>query len=330
MSDHTGSPHRIEFLAALVFLNLSPFFVLLVNAAPPEREVPAAVITEIRWGHGRTEVKSLGSGEWSEARPLKVLRAGDEVRVSEDTVLFLLLSDGRGRHLVTATNSPYIVTAPIPENGTTRKLLALLQRSLSFLLASSKDSPDGTLGSRGGPGAPVILSAGLVLPASLLFEWQERNPSQYTVSITGPGGVLWQQDRVSGGSLEYPSSNAPVLEPGIKYTFRVRPNRGRSDEAYFEVLDATRAELVRQDVAYLRLELAPLVADGALVAIEASYLADHALLHDARLVLVEALKVHPEEPGFHLLLAELYTRMGLPEQAAESRREARALLARKH
>jgi len=327
MSDRKASSRRSQFLAATLSVGLLPFLTVLADAASPERHISVAVITHIQRGLGRAEVRPLGAGAWTDARPLRALRAGDEVRASDDAVLVLLLAGGRGRHIVTALNSPYVVvTPPMPQRGTPGKLQVLLQRSLSFLLASSNDGPEGALGSRGGPGVPVILSNGLVLPSSLVFHWQAQIPDLYTVSILSRGGVVWQQDRVNGGVLEYPVSKAPVLEPSIQYTLRVRPVQGRAKEAHFEVLDPARAELVRQELAYLRSELSPEVTDRALVAIEAAYLADHILLHDARLTVLRAVQTYPDEPSFHLLLAELYTRMGLPDQAIESRRKAKTLL----
>ena len=58
----------------------------------------------------------------------------------------------------------------------------------------------------------------------------------------------------------------------------------------------------------------------------AGLLAREGLLHDARRVVLVALDADRDEPTLHLLLGDLYSRTGLPEQAAESFDEAQFLL----
>ena len=65
-----------------------------------------------------------------------------------------------------------------------------------------------------------------------------------------------------------------------------------------------------------------------MTAIRAGYLLSQRLAYDARLVLISALASDPGEPTLHLLLGEVYTSVGLPEQAAESYAAAHTLLAR--
>jgi Tfp pilus assembly protein PilF len=72
--------------------------------------------------------------------------------------------------------------------------------------------------------------------------------------------------------------------------------------------------------------LGPTVSPNTLVTLQAGLLASNGLLHDARASLIAALAKDPEEPTLHFLLGNLYSKLGLAEQAAESYDEARFLV----
>src|SRR5258707_13123201 len=77
---------------------------LLLLAAPLVPALPAraqttetaAVITELKPGRGRVEVKPAAGGDWKAARPLLALRVGDALRTSGNASAAVLLSGGRG------------------------------------------------------------------------------------------------------------------------------------------------------------------------------------------------------------------------------------------
>ena len=66
----------------------------------------AAVITEIKPGRGRVEVRPAGSGDWRAARPLVALRA------TEDATAVVLFPSGRGTVRVDRAGSPFTVPGP--------------------------------------------------------------------------------------------------------------------------------------------------------------------------------------------------------------------------
>ena len=70
------------------------------------------------------------------------------------------------------------------------------------------------------------------------------------------------------------------------------------------------------------------VSPSSLAVARAGYLAEHGLLHDARLVVLAALARDPDEPVLHTLLGSLYNQVGLLAQAAEAFDEAESLLTR--
>lgn len=289
----------------------------------------AGVITEIKPGRGRVEVKAAGASEWRRAGPLMALRAGDTVRVSENASVVILLSGGRGSVKVDAASSPFVVPAPHAEAGKVQKARTLLAASLNFLSSEAKELPKAVLATRAGPRPPAILSPrnGPVLPGPLSFEWLGSRFSRYTLRILGPSGVVHEVKNLTGAKLDYPPT-APPLAPGTRYTFQVLAGSHPPQEAWFEVLDPQRAQAVQRELLVLEQELGPLVPPNTLVTARVGLLANRGLLHDARLALVAALAKDPDEPTLHQLLGNLYANAGLPELAAESYDEAQFLSTR--
>lgn len=298
----------------------------LPPAAGQGRE-PAGMITEIKVLRGQVEIQPAGAEVWRKAGPLLALRAGDTVRATEDASVVILLSDGRGSVKVTRTNSPYVVAIPQPGESKAQKAMALLESSFGFLSITPREEMRFALSTRGGLKPPVILSPlnGSVLPDSLTFEWLGDRSSRYTVRILGPDGVVLEKKDLTGARFDYPP-DAPPLTPGVRYTIQIHSGSRPVQEAWFEVLDAARAQAIRQDVKELEQTFGPSVSPNTLVAIRVGFLARNGLLHDARRTLIAALAEDPDEPTLHLLLGTLYEAAGLREQAAKAFDEARFLM----
>ena len=279
-------------------------------------------------GRGQVEVKPAGSAEWRKVRPLLAVRAGDTLRATDDASAVILLSGGRGSVKVAAAGSPFVVPAPQPGEGKLQKVATLVDASLGFLTSSARELPRAALGTRGGPRPPVILSPrnGPVLPDSLSFEWLGSRYGRYTIRIVGPSGVALERKGLAGGRLDYPPA-APALAPGIRYTFQVISGSHPPQEVWFEILDPARAQALRRDLTMLEQEFGPTVSPNTLAMLRAAFLAENGLIHDARLLVVGALGQDPDEPTLHFLLANLYAKVGLAQQAAESYEEARFLMA---
>jgi hypothetical protein len=289
----------------------------------------AGMITELKPGRGRVEVRPAGAPAWTAARPLQALRAGDAVRASADAVAVVLLTAGRGTVRVDAAGSPLTLAAPAAGEGRGQKARALVQAGVGFLAGATRESGQAMLSTRGVARPPVVLSPrnGPVLSDALVFEWNGSRFSRYTVRVLAPGGrVVAERPGVTGASWSYPPE-APRLQAGARYTFQVVGGAQAPQEAWFEVLDAARAQAIRADLAALEQELGA-APPNSLAVMRAGVLAQAGLLHDARLAVAAALARDPDEAALHLLLASLLGRMGLPEQAAEARDEAEFLLTR--
>ncbi len=299
--------------------------VLCAAGAAAQGTESAGMITEIKVGKGRVEVKTA-SADWRPAAPFLTVRPGDVVRASDNASVVILLSAGRGTVKIQAANSPYTV-ASAASAGKIEKARTLAEGSLSFLAQGPKEPPKASLSVRGGTKPPVVLSprVGAVLPGPLTIEWLGSAFSRYTVRVSAPTGVLLDRRGVVGGRFEYPAE-APRLTAGHRYTITVAADRGTPQEAHFEVLDAARADAVRRRLAEAEQGLGGSVSPNTLAALRAGMLAEEGLLHDARLAVVRALAQDPDEPALHTLLGNLYAKAGLHDQAAAEYDEAKFLL----
>jgi hypothetical protein len=290
----------------------------------------AGMITEIKVGHGKVELKT-GGADWRPATPLNALRAGDQVRADGDASAVVLLAGGRGTARVDAKNSPYTVAGAQADDTTSQKARTLLSASLGFLSTGTKEQPKALLSTRGSSRRPEILTPrnGPVLPDSVQFEWLGSQFSRYTVRVLDPSSVVLERKGVVGARFAYPA-DAPALKPAVRYRFQVEALGHPPYEAWFEVVDPARAAAVREDLGQLEASLGPGVSPNSLAAVKGGALAAEGLFHDARLVALAALARDPDEPALHMLLGNLYLKTGLPQLAAESFDEAQFLLSREN
>lgn len=299
------------------------------GSAPGQAAGSVGMITEIKVGKGRVEVQAAGKSEWRVAGPFLALRAGDTVRATADASTVILLTGGRGTVKVDASRSPLVMSAGTSDEGKLQKARTLVEGSVKFLAASAKEPPKAVLSVRAGTRPPVILSPrnSLVLPGPLTFEWLGDRFSRYSVRVIAPSGVVLEKKGVVGPRLPYPP-DAPPLASGVRYTVEVVPANGRTQETSFEVLDAARAQAIRQSLQDIEDGLGPAVSPNTLTVVRVGLLAEQGLLHDARLAVMAALARDPDEPTLHTLLGHLYQKVGLSQQAAESFDEAQFLLTR--
>jgi hypothetical protein len=314
--------------ASSLFLTLVAL-VLALDPAPrgafAQTAETAAVITEIKPGRGRVEVKPASGGDWRPAGPLLALRVGDTVRTTENAVAVVLLSGGRGTARVEGASGSFTVPAASTA-GQGQKARALVESSLGYLAGTARESSQAALATRSIGRPPVVLGPrnGRALPEGLAFDWLGGRSSRYTVRVVGPGGMVVERRDVTGVRWPYPT-DAPPLSPNVRYTVQVI-GAGPAQEAWFEVVDAARQRAVAADLESLDQAMGASASPTSRAVLRAGLLAREELLHDARQVVVAALAQDRDEPTLHQLLGDLYRRVGLPDLAAESFDEARHLL----
>jgi hypothetical protein len=289
---------------------------------------PAGVVIGINLRGGQAEVRRLGRQDWQPAGPLLTLNAGDTVHVTQDTSVVVLLTGHRGSVKVDATNSPFQVpdAVPIADGSKLRKGWTLLEDSVRVLLKISYDAAQIPLGTRGRTSSLAILTPhnGFVLPDRLVFEWAGDHSARYTVRVVGPSGLVLERKDLAGPTFVYPADTAPLV-PDVRYQLQVTSTADSPAKVWFGVLPAARAEAVREDLAELASVAGETMSKNTLVATQVAYLANQGLVIDARLMLMAALANDRDEAIFYYLLGDLYERLGLPDQAAESFAQARVL-----
>jgi hypothetical protein len=286
----------------------------------------AAMITEIRAGRGRIEVRGPGASEWRPAGPLLALKVGDSLRATEDALAVVVLAGRRGTVQVDAAGSPFVVMAA-PAESKLQKAFLLLEGGLGFLGSNPRETTKPVLSTRSAGRPPVILSprTGPVMPDTLQFEWQGYQFARYTIRVSGPSGVVLERPGVTGARVAYPSE-APPLVAGAAYTLELYSGQTRVDATRFEVADRQRVENVRRDLREVDQALGPSVPPSSRAVVQAGVLASRGFLHDARAVVVAALVADSDQPSLHELLGDLYARTGLQREADEAHDQARLLV----
>ncbi len=302
--------------------------VAMLSAAVPvgaqTRDV-GAMITEIKPGRGRIEVRGPETPDWRPAGPLLALRVGDSLRATDDAAAVIVLAGRRGSVQVDAARSPFVVTAP-PGDTKLQRAYLLLEGSLGFFGSNSRETPRPVLSTRTMSRSPVILSprGGPVMSDALTFEWQGYQFARYALRVVGPSGVLLERSGLTGGRLAYPA-DAPTLVSGTPYTLQLFSGQTRVDEVHFEVVDRQRADDLRRDLRDVDQALGPDVSASSRAVMQAGVLASRGFVHDARRVVVAALAADVDQASLHALLGDLYARTGLPREAEEAYEQARAL-----
>lgn len=290
---------------------------------------PVAVITEIRLGKGEVRVKRAGEVIWKAPQPLLALRPGDQVRASGDGQAVLVFTGGRGTQIVSQSNSPLTVEAPTAETGT-EKVRALLAGVTQFLLGQQKQLTYQSLSVRSLRQPPLILSPRdtLLLPGSVTFEWAGSDHLRYSIRVFGPEGLLWEQASLPRQPLGYPAS-APALRAGVRYTWELEAPGHPVQRAQFQLLPSADAARVQAALALLEPATLTGYPRSTVALMRAGLLFQEGLHHEARRELLVGIAADRDQPTLHLLLGNVYERIGLKDLAAQEFEEAQFLSTRK-
>jgi hypothetical protein len=283
------------------------------------------MITEIKAGRGRIEVRGPTAAEWRPAGPLLALRVGDSLRATEDAAAVVVLAGRRGSVQVDAARSPFQVTAP-PADSKLQRAFVLLEGGLGFLGSTPRETPRPVLSTRSLTRPPAILGprGGPVIADPLTLEWRGSPGARYTLRVTAPSGIVLERPGLTGGGLVYPA-DGPALRPGTVYGLELFSGSTRVDAVRFEVADRARVEELRRDLREVEEALGPEVPASSRAVLRAGVLASRGFLHDARQMVVAALAADADQPALHALLGDLYARTGLAREADEAHDRARAL-----
>src|SRR5215510_6807181 len=130
----------------------------LTSSVSAQTVESVGMITEIKMGKGRVEVKEAGKPTSRPAAPFLALRAGDTVHATDDALVVILLTAGRGAVKVDASSSPYVAMAPVAGASKLQKAQALVASSVRYLGAIAPEPPKAVLTVRSVARPPVIVS----------------------------------------------------------------------------------------------------------------------------------------------------------------------------
>jgi hypothetical protein len=292
-------------------------------SAPAQPREVGAMVTEIRPGRGRVEVRGAEQPEWRPAGPLLALKVGDSLRATGDASAVVVLAGRRGSVEVDAARSPFLVPAS-PTESRLQKVFLLIEDGLGFLGSGTRETPRPVLSTRGPARPPRILSprGGPVLADSLAVDWRAPEHVRSTLRVTAPSGIVLEA-ALTGPQLYPLGALNPV--PGSPYRVEVYAGSTRLDEVRFEVADRARADQVRRDLQEVEQALGPETSAASRAVVLAGVLASRGFLHDARRVVLAAIAADPTQASLHALLGDLYARTGLAREADEAHEQARAL-----
>lgn len=291
---------------------------------------PVAVLTEIRMEKGQVQVKRAGESAWTVAQPLLALRPGDQLRAAGEGRAVLVFTGGRGTQSVSASNSPFTVEAPAA-TGSSEKLRGVLGGVTDFLVGKQKDLnylPLSVRAVRPPRVLPLSPRDTRVLAGPVVFEWSGSDTLRYRVRVSGPQGTLWEQTNLPRRPLAYPAS-APVLAPGVRYAWQLEAPGQPAQRTEFELLAPAAAARARESVELLTPASLPGYSRSSVALMRAGFFFQEQLFADARRELMAAIAADPDEPTLHLLLGQVYERIGLPELATRELVEARDLSSRR-
>jgi hypothetical protein len=293
---------------------LTTFF--LAFAASVWAEDPVAYITEIKRGGDDAVFVRLatGDGQFQLARPLLALRRGDEIRVSGNGQVVLLYQAGSGTRKIGRSDSPFTIgPAPMPTNGPLRVLVSAIGE-LALKQGPSIKQPLVVRGTE----VVLVSPRYRLLPGPLVFEWTSDGVPRQAIRLTGLGGdLVWESRNVLSSPVSYPAS-APRLTAGDKYTWEVESSGSAVRSAWFQILTDDESRRIQQELASLNADTREGYSRGTIPLMRAALLIDKELYVDARRELTAAVAINPAEPSYPMLLAYVYQRIGLTQQAFEA------------
>ena len=296
---------------------------LALPALPAAGAEPIGLITELHLGNGRVEVKPVAGGDWQTVKPLFAISAGDQVRATGAGRAVLVFVSSQRNTVVTHENSPYVVLPP-PQPGLGERV----KSALAFLQSTPREPRRKALTARSSAElVPVVIVAPResdVAADGISLEWIGPASARYAARIVSADGrVLWEKTNVAAGPLAVAPADVR-LAPG-RYRWELESPEYGIQRAAFDVATAEAATGVRLAVDAVERSRYP---TGTAALLKAAGLMRGRFFADARRELLRGIAANPEEPTLHLLLGDVYERIGLDNLAAGEYDQAEALSVR--
>ncbi len=290
---------------------------------------PVAILTEIKAAQGEVRVKLASEADWKAPLPLLSLRAGDQIRVTQNATAVLMFTSGQGTVTVSAAQSPYSVQSP-PASPSATKAQGLVADLSRLLMGKKKELSYVPLTVRSVKQPPLLLSPrdGKLLGRPTL-DWAGSDRLRYTVRVFGPQGLVWERGDLLRKPLPYPPE-APALGANIPYRWELEARGFPAQQGRFTILSSAEVARIRDTLVALDPAALSGYPRNTVVLMRTEFLFEEGLYAEARKELQDAIAGDPDEPGLHLMLGHVYDRVGLTELAAEEFDEAQFLSSQTH
>jgi hypothetical protein len=304
-----------SLIVALAVLTLVPI------AASALAETPAAVllgcrgtVTVVRNG-GQTVPGTFGMS----------LEPGDEVRTGPESQAEVHFDNGQWVQIGpnSSTQVHGAKSAPMAGSSAGEKSFEVVQ---NFIKLKNSEGTSSVARLRSGEKHADLRAISpmqsKVRDGSPTFRWAVSDPAaELRLTLYSDKGVYWQTDVPKGKTeLSYPS-DAPVLEPGVTYSWVLETTDPlvfpplRSEAAFFEVLSDEDARALDASLAQIEQGAKPSEATHHLF--YASLYFDRGLMDDAIAETTKALEIDPQNSDLHAILARLYAETGRTEEAVK-------------
>jgi len=254
--------------------------------------------------------------------PLLSLRVGDQIRATGPATAVLMFNGGQGTVTVSTANSPYTVQ-PRPALAAGGKAADLVGNLSRLLAGKKKELTYVPLATRSVKQPPLLLSPrdGKLLGAPTL-EWGGSDRLRYTVRVFGPQGLVWERADLPRAPLPYPA-NAPGLVPRVPYSWDLAARDFPPQRGQFALLSPAEVAETQEGLAALGQQGYP---KNTAALLRAGFLFERELYAEAQKELQAATSADPDEPNLHVMLGQVYERLGLQELAAQEYDEAQFLV----
>jgi hypothetical protein len=269
---------------------------------------------------GDIQILTPGKPALEKPAVLQSLYAGSRVQVSKDAAATILFTDGSNVVKIEEKNSPFEVK-PMAK---TAQAGGKLKEAVN-LLVGKKNTPNlVALAVRGKSRGPTLLTPRetKLTTTMINFQWVGMEGQPSSIKVFGPEGVIWSAENIALTHAAYPSS-APVLRPGVSYSWSVERRGAPPEKTAFRIVSAEEARGVQEQLTALSASANLSKTTSAIL--KGSFLISRELFYDAREILLEAAKADPDEPTLHFLLGEVYEKTGLKSLAQEEYSEAQLL-----
>jgi len=302
------------------FLILSSFLSISVLSVGADDAV--YLVSEIKANKGELKVKLSGEKNSRTLKPLQSLKAGDIVSVTKNAYAVLLETASGKAVTVKEGNAPFTVKgAAKQEESSFKNIFAKIGDSLKGKKKEMNYVPLVVRSVRLKKPTIVMPKDTLLLSEKPMFFWTGSSKDEIVIKLKdSSGNMIFQKTVLSRYSLKYPDEISP-LKPGT-YRWELEIEESPLQKAEFKIPEAETKKMVIEKLKFIDSTKLPKTTKAIL---KSEILLSENFIEDARVELVKAYINDKEEPTIHLLLGEIYKKIGHNDMALEEFDEAQYL-----